>query len=164
MANGNRGGHSLRERFGHVLLCPTPRGHSSRMISGKLLRKMGIHVSGEKVQHQILSIIAHWYLAYLCDNFEPFVVLGLSNEANLTRSAEYSAENTMEVTPDDQGTTRPSRNRLRDLPEWVQDSMETLVGPRSTSSGSDCKDPPEPFHQSTKSEAQTTHAFSQRSK
>ena len=62
-----------------------------------------------------------------CDNFVPIVVPGLSSEADLTSSAEDSAETTKESTLDDQETTKASRHRLQDLPEWLQEFTENLV-------------------------------------
>ena len=53
-----------------------------------------------------------------CDNFVPIVVPGHSSEAHLTRLAEDSAETTKELTPDEQETTKASRDRLQNLPEW----------------------------------------------
>ena len=36
------------------------------------------------------------------------------------------------------------RDRLQDLPEWLEEVTENLVEPRSTSSGCDSRDPQEP--------------------
>ena len=56
-----------------------------------------------------------------CDNVVPIVVLGLSSKAHFTNSVEDSAENTKELTPDDQEMTRASRSRLQDLLEcWMK--------------------------------------------
>ena len=91
------------------------------------------------------------------DNFVPIVVPCLSTEAHLTSSPQDSAESTKELTPDEQETTQASRNRLQDLPEWLEEFTEILVEPRSTSSGSDSRDPPPARHspsQSTRRKAQ----------
>ena len=74
----------------------------------------------------------------------PIVVSGRSGEAHFTSSAEESAESMKELTPDEPETTLTSRNRLQDLPEWFQEFTENLVEPKSTSPGSDSRDPPEP--------------------
>ena len=79
-----------------------------------------------------------------CDNFVPIVVPGRSSEAHLTNSADDPAERTKELILDEQETTLASRNWLQDLPEWVSEFTDNLVEPRSTSSGSDTRDPPEP--------------------
>ena len=79
-----------------------------------------------------------------CDNFVPIVVPGLSSEAHRTSSAEDSAENTKESTLDHPETTKASRHRLQDLPEWLQEFTDNLLLPRSIPFGRDSKDPPEP--------------------
>ena len=67
-----------------------------------------------------------------------------SRKKHLTRSAEDSPENTKKLTLDEEETTKASRGRLQDFPEWLQEFKKILVEPRSASSGCDSKDPPEP--------------------
>ena len=52
-----------------------------------------------------------------CDNFVPVVASRVSSEAHLASSEEDSAEDTKELTSDEQETTQASRDRLQDLPE-----------------------------------------------
>ena len=79
-----------------------------------------------------------------CHNFVPILVPVLSSKAHLTNSEEDSLKSTKELIPDEQETATSSRDRLQDLPERSQEFTETLVEPRSTSSGCDNKDPPGP--------------------
>ena len=78
------------------------------------------------------------------DNFMPVVVPGSLSDRNISGSADDSAENTAKVTPDDEERTRASIDRWQYLPEWLEEFAGNLVEPRSTSSGSDNKDLPEP--------------------
>ena len=68
---------------------------------------------------------------------------GLLSDTDISGSADDSVENTEELPPDGQDTLRASRSRFQDLPEWLEELTEHVVEPRSTSSGSDSKDPPE---------------------
>ena len=74
----------------------------------------------------------------------PIFVPGRPSEAHLANSAEDPAERTKELILDEQETTLASRIWLQDLPEWVSEFTDNLVEPRSTSSRSDGRDPPEP--------------------
>ena len=130
---------------------------------------MVFRTSGKKAKNPIL-IKNSTIVPCKCDNFVPIVVLGVSIEVHLTRSAEYSADYTKILTLDDQETTTASRNRYQDLTEWLEEFTEMLVEPGSTCSGSDSKDPPAPpgpeplSIKDTKGEAQIVHTLSQRPK
>ena len=93
---------------------------------------------------QISSRLARSQFANTISSCPP-VVLGRSREAHITSSAEDSAAYTKELTPDEEDTTKALRDRLQDLPRWSEELTEKLVEPRSTSSGTDRKDPQEPL-------------------
>ena len=77
-----------------------------------------IHMSGQKVKHQVLLRIAH-IVPCRCDNFVAVVVPALSSDTHISGSPGHSAENTAEIAPSDRDATQASRSRLTDLPEWL---------------------------------------------
>ena len=101
----NRGGHSQRERCGHVRHGPYLNTLQLCYICAKPAKKM---IRNGKIVHG------------KCDNFVLFVVLGVSN---LTWSAEDSAENAKGLTPDDQETTKAL---------WEMQSFENYKGSLQT--------------------------------
>ena len=58
-------------------------------------------------------------LGRLCEEIGYSCELVNEVKHTFTGSAEDSADNTKELTPDDQDTTKASRNRLKDMPEWL---------------------------------------------
>ena len=68
--------------------------------------KIGIHMNGKKVKHQILSTMEQLYFAS-APTLSSFLVYQV--KLNLMTSAEDSAENIKELTPADKETTRASK-------------------------------------------------------
>ena len=103
---------------------------------------MGLHLHGKNVKHQICSIMAKLYLACATtsclSSFLVYQVMQPFQDQQI-----IPLEKTAKLTPDDQGTTRATRDRLQDLPKWSEEFTEHLVEPRSIPSGSDSKDTPE---------------------
>ena len=75
-------------------------------------------------EDQIFSRMASWHFCKFV-TFVPIVVLGRSYEAHLVSPAEDSMESTKESLPDEEETTKASRDRLQVLPEWLQEFAET---------------------------------------
>ena len=129
---------------------------------------MGLLTSGMKGGHRICLRMLRLHLARSVD-FVPIVVPGRSRTTHLTSSTENSAESIKELAPDKRETTLASRNRLQDLPECLKKFTDSLVEPKSTSSGSDSRDPQVPPHsdppstrQSIEGKAHDVSACSQR--
>ena len=59
------------------------------------------------------------YLGKLCEENGCSYEWKEGSDAHLTSSAADSSENTKDLTPDEQETTRASRSRLQDLPEML---------------------------------------------
>ena len=102
---------------------------------------MGNHTSGKKVKHIFHNSNI---VPCKCNNFVLIVAPGQSSEAHLVSSADDPAESTKKKTRDEQETTLASRNRLHDLPEWLEEFTDNMMHTRSTSSGSNIRDPTEP--------------------
>ena len=62
------------------------------------------------------------------------VVLVFLSDITIAGSADDSAENTAKSSFDEQDTTRASRDRLKELPERLQEFTENSVEIKSTSS------------------------------
>ena len=104
-------GPSLRERFGHIRHGPITSRHSRSAKSGKLCEEGGYSYERTPCLSSFL----------VCQVMQPY------------RGGD-SAESIKELTPHEQETTLASRDRLEDLPEWLEEFTEHLVEPRSTSS------------------------------
>ena len=81
---------------------------------------MGIHTSGKKVKHQILSRMTKLHIANATIS-RPSSFLADQVKYTLTSSAEHSVESIKEWRSDEQETTEASRDRLQDLPEWFEE-------------------------------------------
>ena len=92
--------------------------------------------------HRIFLSMARLNVANAISCLSSFLVD--QGKCSLQAQQKSQLKSIKELTPDEQETTLASRNRLQDLPEWLEEFTENLVESKSTSSGSDSRDPQEP--------------------
>ena len=130
----NRGGCSLRERFGDVRHSPTSWNHSNGTLSGKTLRRIWIFI---QVERRPKSKSHRDWQDYILQ-------LKYFRAHRRYRSITWSTFSCTTPRSWHQMNKTQDGHRVQDLPRLLEELTEHLVEPRSTFSGSDRKDLQEP--------------------